>query len=166
MGGLRQAPLRRTEGRPRLSLALHPSRRHLEFASDPVRRQGRHLPLEGLSRPRQGARQSLDQADDAGGRRVHPPLSAARAAERLPPHPPLRPVRQRRSSLQHSDAMVSVRKKEGAEALSAIEVAKNLAPSFAEVYRIEAWAHYFDGNYAAAKQAYETALELEPKSPS
>ena len=35
VGGLRQAAVRRTEGRPRLPLPLHPPRRHLEFASDP-----------------------------------------------------------------------------------------------------------------------------------
>src|ERR1700691_2654471 len=40
-----------------------------------------------------------DRAQDHDARRprVHPPLSHARAGERLPPHPPLRPVRQRRS---------------------------------------------------------------------
>src|SRR5271157_5265104 len=47
-GRLRQEAVRRTEGRPRLSRPLHPSRRHLEFASDPARRGGRHLQVEGL----------------------------------------------------------------------------------------------------------------------
>ena len=62
-----------------------------------ARRQGRHLQVEGLSdrRPRPA------QDHDARGPRVHPPLSPARAAERLPPHPPLRPVRRRGSSQQH-----------------------------------------------------------------
>ena len=57
---------------------------------DRARRQHRQLSLQGLSerRPR-----SL-QGNDARDRRVHSPLSHARAAERLPPHPPLRPVRQ------------------------------------------------------------------------
>ncbi len=41
------------------------------------------------------------QDHDARRRRVHPPVPHARAAERLPPHPPLRPVRQRRARLQH-----------------------------------------------------------------
>src|SRR5262249_9228769 len=52
----------------------------------------------------------------------------------------------------------------GDEAIAAIEAAKKLAPAYAEVYRVEGWAHYFAGNYAAARQAYETALELEPRS--
>ena len=66
-----------------------------------ARRQGRHLSLEGLPRPRQGARQCLDQADDAGGRRIQPSLSPPCAAERLPPHPPLRLVRRHGSRPQH-----------------------------------------------------------------
>ena len=41
------------------------------------------LHLEGLPPPRQ------DQGDDAGRRRVHPPLPAAHRAGRVPPHPPL-----------------------------------------------------------------------------
>ena len=100
-GGLRQAAVRRAEGRPRLSLPLHPPRRHLELASDPARQQGRHLHMEGLSRPRQGAGQSLDQADNARCRRVHSPLSPARAAERLSSHPPLRLPRQPRTRRDH-----------------------------------------------------------------
>ena len=43
----------------------------------------------------------LDQADDARGRRVHPPLPSPRAAERLPPHPPLRLPRQPRTRRNH-----------------------------------------------------------------
>ena len=91
---LRQETLRRTEGRPRLSRALHPSRRDLELAAHRARREGRHLQMEGLSdqRPRPA------QDHDARRRRVHPPLSPARPAERLPPHPPLRPVRRNGSS--------------------------------------------------------------------
>ena len=38
--------VRRTAGHPRLSVALHPSRRHLEFTSHCARRPRRHLPLE------------------------------------------------------------------------------------------------------------------------
>ena len=41
------------------------------------------------------------QDDDAGDRRVHPPLPDPRAAEGLPSHPPLRAVRQRRPRRQH-----------------------------------------------------------------
>ena len=100
------APLRRSEwvvyakrpfagpaGRPRLSRALHPPRRDLQLAACRLRRGGRHVQMEGLSDQR--ARPVQDH--DARRRRVHPPLSHACAAERLPPHPPLRPVRQRRS---------------------------------------------------------------------
>src|SRR5271165_6631958 len=94
---LRQATLRRTEGRPRLSLALHPPRGDLQLPADRARRGGRHLQMEGLpdQRPRP------DQGHDARRRRVHPPLSPARPAERLPPHPPLRPHRRHGSSPQH-----------------------------------------------------------------
>ena len=57
----------------------------------------RHLQVEGLPdrRPR-----SI-QADDARNRRVHPPISDPRAAARLPPHPPLRPVGQGLLRRQH-----------------------------------------------------------------
>ena len=55
------------------------------------------LQMEGL--PHQRPRPAQDH--DARRRRVHPSLSHARAAERLPPHPPLRPVRQRRSRPKH-----------------------------------------------------------------
>ena len=41
------------------------------------------------------------QAHDARHRRVHPPLPHPRAAARLPPHPPLRTVRQRHPRRQH-----------------------------------------------------------------
>ena len=55
------------------------------------------LQIQGLSarRPR-----SL-QGDDARNRRVHPPLPHPRPAQGLPPHPPLRPVRQGRLRRQH-----------------------------------------------------------------
>ena len=52
------------------------------------RRRRRRLPLEGL--PHRRARPLED--DDADAARVHPPLPDARAAEGLPPHPPLRPA--------------------------------------------------------------------------
>ena len=41
------------------------------------------------------------QDHDAGDRRVHPPLPDARSARWLPPHPLLRPARQRRPCRQH-----------------------------------------------------------------
>ena len=52
--------------------------------------RGSDLPLEGL--PRQGTHAL--QGHDARPGRVHAPLPAARAARRLPPHPPLRVVGQ------------------------------------------------------------------------
>ena len=63
----------------RTGASLQPTRRRL-------------VPLEGLPR-----RRSRSLEDDDAARRVHPPLPAARSAERLPPHPPLRPIRQRQS---------------------------------------------------------------------
>jgi Transposase zinc-binding domain/Putative transposase len=48
VGGLCQAAVHRSRGRARLSLAQHPPGRHLEPASDWVRRDRRHLPLQGL----------------------------------------------------------------------------------------------------------------------
>jgi isopenicillin N synthase-like dioxygenase len=48
VGGLRQAALRRTAGRARLSRPLHPPRRHLELPADRARRGRRHLQMEGL----------------------------------------------------------------------------------------------------------------------
>ena len=56
-------------------------------------RAGRHLRVEGLPRKWGGPA----QAHDPGRRRVHPPLPHPRPAGRLPPHPSLWPVRQRRS---------------------------------------------------------------------
>jgi hypothetical protein len=43
----------------------------------------------------------VDQDHHPLGGRVHPPLPAACPARRLPPHPPLRPVRQRPTGRQH-----------------------------------------------------------------
>ena len=45
--------------------------------------------------------QRTGQADDTRRRRVHPPLPDPRAAQRVPPHPPLRPVRQWRPGREH-----------------------------------------------------------------
>jgi hypothetical protein len=96
-GRLRQEAVRRTEGRPRLPRPLHPPRRDLELASHRTRREGRHLQVEGL--PDQKRRPAQDH--DARGPRVHPPLSPARVAERIPPHPTLRPVGRRGSHSEH-----------------------------------------------------------------
>ena len=57
-----------------------------------LRRDRRHLPLQGLS-PR---RRRPAAGHDARRRRVHPPLPAPRPAARVPPHPPLRPARRLR----------------------------------------------------------------------
>ena len=45
--------------------------------------------------------QRTGQGDDARRRRVHPPLPHPRAAQRVPSHPPLRPVRQWRPGREH-----------------------------------------------------------------
>jgi hypothetical protein len=87
---LRQAPVRGSQGRPRLSVPLQPSRRHLEQPPDLPRSCRRHLQMEGLPRQRPRPRQD----HDARRRRVHPALPRPCLANRLPPHPPLRPVRQ------------------------------------------------------------------------
>ena len=57
-----------------------------------LRRDRRHLPLQGLS-PR---RRRPAAGHDARGRRVHPPLPAPCPAARLPSHPALRPARRLR----------------------------------------------------------------------
>ena len=88
---LRQAPVRGPEGRARLSVALHPPRRHLEPPPDRGRRAQRHLQGQGL----QDRRPRPLHHDDARRRRVHPPVPHPRPAQRLPSHPPLRLVRQR-----------------------------------------------------------------------
>ena len=94
VGGLRQAPVRRTGSGARLSVALHPSGGDLQLPPRRTGRSRRHLPLEGL--PRQG--QHALQDHDAGDRRVHAPLPAARAARWLSSHPSLRAARQYRET--------------------------------------------------------------------
>ena len=104
------APLRNSEwvvyskrpfGGPEASVALsrplHPSRRHLQ--SPPARRrpEQRHIQIQGLSDRGAGPLQD----DDARNRRIHPPLPDARPPTGLPPHPLLRPARQRRPCRQH-----------------------------------------------------------------
>jgi len=48
VGGLRQEAVRWTTGRARLSVALHPPRRHLQSPTDLSRPDWRHLHMEGL----------------------------------------------------------------------------------------------------------------------
>ena len=93
-----QAAVRRTRGRccaisSRYTHRVAISNRRLISLDE----QGRHLQVEGL--PPRGPR--AIQADDARHRRVHPPLPHPRAAQGLPPHPPLRPARQRLARRQH-----------------------------------------------------------------
>ena len=57
---LLKAPVRRTQGGARLSVALHPPRRHLQPPADCVRPQRRHLQVQGLSRRRPRAIQGHD----------------------------------------------------------------------------------------------------------
>ena len=59
----------------------------------------RRVPLERLSHRRSGPLED----DAASPARVHPALSAARAAQGLPPHPPLRALRQRQPRREHRD---------------------------------------------------------------
>src|SRR5438093_11677441 len=103
------APLRRIEwcvyskppfGGPKAMLAYllqHPPRRHLQPPADRVRREGRHLQIQGLSsrrpRPLQG--------HDARHGRVHPSLPHPRPANWLAPHPPLRSLRQHLARREH-----------------------------------------------------------------
>ncbi len=49
LGGLRKATIWRARGGARLSVALHPPRRHLKPPADLARRKRRDLPLQGLS---------------------------------------------------------------------------------------------------------------------
>jgi hypothetical protein len=63
------------------------------------RRRRRRLPLERLSHRRSGPLED----DAAPPARVHPALSPACAAQRLPPHPPLWALRQRQPRRQHRD---------------------------------------------------------------
>jgi hypothetical protein len=95
--GLLQAPIRRTEGSLTLSRALHPPRRHLQSTPDRMRPERRYLQVEGL----QDRRSRALQGDDTRHPRVHSPLSHARAALRLPPHPLLWPARQRPACREH-----------------------------------------------------------------
>ncbi len=90
-----KAPFAGPEAGAGLPRPLHPPGRDLEPPAGGARR-GRpgELPLEGLpgrQRPHEA------EGDAPACRRVHAPLPAARAPGRVPPHPPLRAVRQRPS---------------------------------------------------------------------
>ena len=104
------APLRKTEwvvyakrpfGGPQAVLAYLSRYTHRVAISNSrllaSQRQGRYLQVEGLSRRR--ARTA--KAHDPRHRRVHPPLPDPCAPQQLPPHPPLRPVRQQQACREH-----------------------------------------------------------------
>jgi LuxR family glucitol operon transcriptional activator len=63
-----------------------------------------------------------------------------------------------------TEALHAVRQKRFEDANGSIEKAKKIAPAYPEVYRVEGWTQYFLRNFAAARQAYETAIELDPQS--
>ena len=86
VGGLLQGTIRRARAGATLSLPLHPSRRHLEPPPRCSRRHQHRIPLEGLPHQRPGPLE--DNA--ASPARVHQALPHPRAAQGLPPHPPLR----------------------------------------------------------------------------
>ena len=76
----------RTRSGARLSLTLHPPRRHLQPPTDCCQRERRHLQIQGL--PDQRARPLQDH--DAGDPRIHPPFPSSCPTQRVPSHPPLR----------------------------------------------------------------------------
>lgn len=61
-------------------------------------------------------------------------------------------------------ALKSVATRDFDKALEEIERAKQLAPGYFEVYRVEGWALSNANNLPAARAAYEIAIELEAKS--
>src|SRR5438067_9404077 len=81
-----KAPVWRTRSSARLSLTLHPPRRHLQPPTDCCQRERRHLQIQGL--PDQRARPLQDH--DAGDPRIHPPFPSSCPTQRAPSHPPLR----------------------------------------------------------------------------
>src|SRR3954471_15605281 len=102
---LRQTAVRRARGGARLSVPLHPPGRPLQPPADRGRQPRRDVHVQGLQA--RGARPLQD--DDARSARVHPPLPDPRAAERLPSHPPLWAVCQRRAPAQHRPAPTGAR---------------------------------------------------------
>lgn len=90
MDGLCEAAVCRPRRGARVSVALHASGSDLESPVGGTRRQRRDVSLEGL--PVEGTDAAED--DDARARRVHAPISVARAAGWLSSHPPLRALGQ------------------------------------------------------------------------
>src|SRR3954463_9520824 len=89
MGGLRQAPICRSDPGSGLSGALHASGGDRQQSVDFALRRPCPLSLEGLSPG------WTEEGDDAGCRRVHAPFPAAHTPKRLSAHPVLWPVRER-----------------------------------------------------------------------
>ena len=99
---------RRSPDRSRcsLSLPLHPSGRHLE---PPPHRSSttRASPSAGKTIDRRAG--PLKTMRSPAG--VHPALSPARAAQGLPPHPPLRALRQRQARREHRKSPRAARRR-------------------------------------------------------
>ena len=62
------------------------------------------------------------------------------------------------------DALDRTRRGQFKEALELVSSAASLDPSFAEVYRVEAYVQFWAGNHIAAEDSYETAVSYDPKS--
>lgn len=62
------------------------------------------------------------------------------------------------------DALDGMRRKSFTDADNNVATARNLAPDYFEVYRVDALLKASQGNTPAAQQAYEAAIELEPDS--
>lgn len=62
------------------------------------------------------------------------------------------------------DALIKSREKKFLDAEVSIKKARDLAPEYFEVSRVEANVKTFQGNYSAANSAYEAAIEIEPLS--
>ena len=62
------------------------------------------------------------------------------------------------------EALTESTKKNFDAARDIVNKARDLAPGYFEISRVEAWIEAEAGNYSAAQNAYETAVELEPAS--
>ena len=102
-----QGAVRRTEASAALSVPLHPPGRDLEPPPRRSRRRRRRVPLEGHSHRWAGPLED----DAASSARVHPAFSSPRAAQGLPPHPPLRALRQRQPRRKHRKSPRAARRR-------------------------------------------------------
>ena len=62
------------------------------------------------------------------------------------------------------DALGCAKRRDFKEADDCVDKARNLAPEYFEVYRVEAAIKVQQDNYSAARTAYEAAIELNPNS--